>query len=333
MINRQNIQTWARTIILAAATGATATLAGCAGIGTAADLNASDTTATRTVAADPVLTNSQSMKLVLISAGSFTMGSPTDESRREMDEVQHQVQITNDFYLAATEVTRGQFAVFVRETHYKTDAEYSGDPANWRNAGIDQQDNHPVVFVSWHDADAYCDWLSKKEGQRYRLPSEAEWEYSARAGGQNAFGESAIISTTEANFNGNTRYGRSSELGQYRKSTIAVGRFAPNAWGLHDMVGNVWEWCGDWYGRYHSGLQVDPTGPRVGTVRVARGGSWANAPEYCRASYRFGGNPTSTYSTVGFRVAMDVPVTSTIASRTTRQKASKGSSQTASARE
>lgn len=330
MKNDRNIITWAVTGILALGVGAVT--AGCASFSTS-DLS-SDPNATSTVAADPVFTNSQRMRFVLISAGSFTMGSPTDEIRREMDEVQHEVQLTSDFYLAATEVTRGQFATFVKETGYRTEAELSGDPLNWRNPGIDQQDDHPVVCVSWHDAVSYCEWLSKREGRRYRLPSEAEWEYAARAGGNYPFGQTPVISTTEANFNGNTRYGRGSELGQYRKSTVAVGRFAPNAWGLHDMVGNVWEWCNDWYGRYHTGTQVDPTGPRVGTVRVARGGSWANAPEYCRASYRFGGNPTSTYSTVGFRVAMDVPATNGVASsRSTKRTTSRGTSQSASARE
>jgi formylglycine-generating enzyme required for sulfatase activity len=192
MKNSRRFGTWTRRAL---ALCIAATTAGCAGM-TASDFTASDNSfASRTVAADPIYRNSQDMKFVLISAGTFTMGSPTSELRREMDELQHEVHLTNDFYLAATEVTRGQFAAFVRETGYKTEAELSGDPADWRNSGIDQQDNHPVVFVSWHDAVAYCDWLSKKEGRNYRLPTEAEWEYAARAGGTHALGDTPVLST------------------------------------------------------------------------------------------------------------------------------------------
>jgi formylglycine-generating enzyme required for sulfatase activity len=233
------------------------------------------------------------------------MGSPFEERRREMDEVQHEVQITRDFYMGQTEVTRAQFETFVKATKYRTDAERDGDLINWRTPYINQQPDHPVVYVSWHDAQAFCKWLSKKEGRRYRLPTEAEWEFTARSGYRGRFGETDILSTTEANFNGHTRYGKGSTLGIYRASTIDAGHFAPNPWGVYDMAGNVWEWCNDWYGYYRSGPLMDPQGPSTGTVKVARGGSWANAPEYCRVAYRFGGNPASTFSTVGFRLALD----------------------------
>ncbi|MBC8109206.1 MAG: formylglycine-generating enzyme family protein [Anaerolineae bacterium] len=282
---------------------------GCAGFGATgldrADVATNSTNDTEKSAA-PTVKGSLGMTFVLIPSGSFWMGSPFEERRREMDEVQHEVQITRDFYMCQTEVTRGQFEKFVKETRYRTEAERGGDPITWRTPGIDQQPDHPVVHVSWHDAQAFCKWLSKKDGRAYRLPTEAEWEFTARAGFRGSFGETSIISATEANFNGTTRYGKGSTVGVYRASTIAVGHFAPNAWGVYDLHGNVWEWCNDWYGYYRSGPLMDPQGPTTGTVKIARGGSWANAPEYCRVAYRFGGNPASTFSTVGFRLALDV---------------------------
>ncbi|CAN5414083.1 hypothetical protein BH09PLA1_BH09PLA1_22000 [soil metagenome] len=251
-----------------------------------------------------VATNSVGMKFVFVPPGKFVMGSPITEARREMDEVEHKVQLTNGFYLGQTEVTRAQFAKFVRESKYVTEAERAGDLETWRNLSMGQKFDHPVVYVTWHDAQAFCEWLSAREGRTYRLPTEAEWEYAARAGTRDPFANGASIGTGDANFNGTTRYGAGT-VGSYRATTVAVRGFEPNPWGLHDMCGNVWEWCSDWYGRYPIEPTINPQGPSTGSVKLARGGSWANAPEYCRAAYRFGGNPEASYSTVGFRCVME----------------------------
>jgi formylglycine-generating enzyme required for sulfatase activity len=252
----------------------------------------------------PLVTTDLGMKFVLVRAGEFTMGSPRSERGRELDEVEHSVRITRDFYIGQTEVTRGQFAMFVSDSGYVTEAEKGGDFRTWRNPGITQGDNHPVVCVTWNDARAYCAWLSRKDKRKYRLPTEAEWEYACRAGTNTAFAAGPTIGTNLANYNGTTAYPGGTR-GENRASTTPVGSFAPNAWGIYDMVGNVWEWCNDWYGRYPEGSATDPQGPLNGTARISRGGSWLNAPEYCRAAYRYSGKPDEKHTSVGFRCVFE----------------------------
>ena len=202
------------------------------------------------------------------------------------------MRITRPFYLGATEVTRGQFRRFVDEAGYQTEAEKDGkggygwneekktfeqDPRyTWQNAGFEQTDEHPVVNVSWNDAVAFAAWLSRKEGRTYRLPTEAEWEYACRAG------------TTTRYSSGDDPEGLAAVGNVGGKGTAPVGRYNPNAWGLFDMHGNVWEWCSDGYAAdYYKRSPVDdPQGAEGAADRVARGGGWSDGPRFARSACR-----------------------------------------------
>jgi formylglycine-generating enzyme required for sulfatase activity len=256
-----------------------------------------------------VVSNALGMKFAWIPPGTFLMGSPPSEEKRSDGETQHRVMLTKGFNLGVHQVTRGQFARFVEEAGYQTEAERGGgacawtgkewklDPSkNWRAPGFAQADDHPVVCVSWNDAVALCDWLTKQDGQgrRYRLPTEAEWEYACRAGTATPFAFGATISTDRANYDGNYIYGQGKK-GVYRQATTPVGSFPPNAWGLFDMHGNVWEWCQDWSGPYPKGDVKDQIGPEKGDDRVLRGGSWCNRPNGCRSACRNAYAPAGRY--------------------------------------
>ena len=243
-------------------------------------------------------TTTMQMELALILNGEFMMGSPAGEANRRNHELLHRVVIAGPFLLGAHEVTVGQFASFVRETGYETEAERDGkggtgwdetkgtfegpDPKyTWRNPGFDQTEDHPVVNVSWNDAVAFCDWLTEKEGHRYRLPTEAEREYACRAG------------TTTAYQHGDDPEGLRS-MGNVGKAidgpfTAPVGQSRANALGLFDMHGNVREWCSDWYGEgyYVESPELDPQGPAEGSHRVLRGGSWFGLHDWRSASRDF----------------------------------------------
>ena len=268
------------------------------------------------VAALETKTNSLGMKLTLIPAGEFMMGSPEGEAGAEANEhPQHRVRITRPFYLGTYSVTRGQFAKFVAATNYKTDKEKDGNgkrgsgsasgpdadgsaekaDSTWRNPGFPQTDEHPVVEVSWNDAVAFCKWLSNQEGKKYRLPTEAEWEYACRAG------------TTTAYFFGDN----SAELAEFahhtHDSTAPVGTLRPNPFGLYDIIGNSWQWCADWYGAdyYKKSPADDPPGPPTGAVRVERGGSWRSGPARCRSAVRDFFGPGHHGYRIGFRVVCE----------------------------
>ncbi|MHB1422903.1 MAG: formylglycine-generating enzyme family protein [Gemmataceae bacterium] len=247
------------------------------------------------------------MDFVVIPKGKYEMGAPKDEDGRYKDEEQHEVEITPDYYLGKFEVTRGQFRVFVQETNFKTEAETDGlggsgydeetgkfkgptwdartgkhnggTPTNytWRDTGFSQTDDHPVVNVSWNDATAFCRWLAGKTGRKTRLPSEAEWEYACRAGTKTRFynGDDAEKLASVGNvadgtarkvFSGWTTI--DAEDGYVY--TAPVGKFKPNKFGLHDMHGNVWEWCLDWYGPYKMEQKIGAIHPR--RERQAEGG-------------------------------------------------------------
>jgi formylglycine-generating enzyme required for sulfatase activity len=206
------------------------------------------------------------VELARIPPGAFLMGSPKDEPDRGDDERQHEVEITRAFGLGVHPVTLGQFRAFARATGYHTQAEREGGAyrwtgsdweldarTNWQNPGFSQDDTHPVVGVSWNDAQAFCTWLTQTEsGRVYRLPSEAEWEYACRGGAPEAYpfhvGQPLhSLSSTQANFHGDYPYGGAAK-GPYLQRTTPVGSYPPNGWGLYDLHGNVWEWCADRYG-------------------------------------------------------------------------------------
>ncbi len=240
-----------------------------------------------TAVAPRTFTNSIGMKLIEIKPGEFTMGSPETEKDREDDETQHKVKITKPFMLGVHEVTQKQWQAVM-----------GNNPSYFKG------DDLPVETVSWDDATEFCRKLSEKEGKKYRLPMEAEWEYACRAGTTTPFHTGRTIGTAQANYDGTSTYG-SGVVGVYRQKTTPVGSFPPNAWGLHDMHGNVWEWCGDWYGPYPAGDVTDPTGPTNGDgLRVLRGGAWGSNPGFCRSAFRGWGGPGCRYDGGGFRVAV-----------------------------
>jgi formylglycine-generating enzyme required for sulfatase activity len=216
------------------------------------------------------ITNSIGMKLNLIPAGTFMMGSPTTEKDRDDDELQHRVTLTRDYYMGTTEVTQGQWEAVM------------GTTTPWRlQFNVKEGTNFAVSCVSWNDAIEFCKKLSVKEGRTYRLPTEAEWEYACRGGTTSAysFGDAAIGLGDCGWFDENT-----TDNGE--KYAHEVGLKRANGYGLYDMHGNVWEWCSDWEGDYASGSVSDPQGPSSGSLRVSRGGGWDLGARYFNLGFR-----------------------------------------------
>jgi formylglycine-generating enzyme required for sulfatase activity/serine/threonine protein kinase len=242
------------------------------------------------------VTNSLGMKMVLVPAGKFQMGSPAEENNRGFDEDLHEVEITHPFYLGIHEVTQDQYARVMGEnpSYFSATGEGSSKVKGQETGRF------PVEMVSWSDAREFCRRLSalpeeKRRGSLYRLPTEAEWEYACRAGTSTAFHFGEQLSSRQANF---------AAADSSVQSTTAVGSCAPNAWGLHDLHGNVWEWCQDWYDGYDATSRQDPNGPRSGDSRVLRGGSWADAPADCRSANRSKLLPPLRTQHIGFRVVL-----------------------------
>ncbi|ACF44188.1 formylglycine-generating enzyme family protein [Pelodictyon phaeoclathratiforme] len=253
----------------------------------------------------------------------FVMGSPENEAGHREDERQHSVKIA-DYSLYKFAVCVGDFKRFIDDSGYKTDAEkenfsfvYDGksgkrkDGINWShdlsgNVREPSAYNHPVLHVSWNDAEAYCAWLSKKTGNTFRLPTEAEWEFACRAGSEKPFHTGDNLTTGQANYNGNYPFNNSVK-GIFRKNTLPVDSLEPNVWGLYNMHGNVWEWCSDMYGKNYydecraKGTVENPEGPTTGSHRVIRGGGWNYVAVYCRSAYRDNNAPGYRYDLVGFR--------------------------------
>ena len=254
------------------------------------------------------------LKLVQIPAGKFLMGSPETEKDRDQEETQHEVTISKPFYMGITHVTVDQFAAFVKDSGYKTDAEKM-DGRSWRNPSFDQKGDHPVVQVSWNHAKAFCDWLSKKSGKTVVLPTEAQWEYACRAGTKTAYAwgdnpddgkgwANAADQSLKKKLPNVPFAGKFFSWDDGFVFTSPVGSFKANTFGLYDMNGNAWQWCQDHYGDYEKGAATDPTGADTGSLRVLRGGSWFNLPRSCRSARRFGYDPGNRYDHIGFRVAV-----------------------------
>jgi formylglycine-generating enzyme required for sulfatase activity len=290
------------------------------------------------------ITNSIGMQLVLVPAGEFLMGAlDTDELARMDEKPQHHVRIGRSFYLAAHEVTIGQFGTFVTQTGFKTAAETDGKGASgydsaergfeynsakysWRNTGYPQDDKHPVVDVNWHDAQAFCDWLSRKEARKYRLPTEAEWEYSCRAGTKTRFttgdapqGLASVANVCDQSLSkhwdlSTLKFGANPKSITFQSwddgfaFTAPVGSFQPNAFGLYDMLGNVGEFCRDWYQNdyYRESGELDPKGPvKKREGHVIRGGTFLNGTTLVRATSRIECPDAYRNYVIGFRVLME----------------------------
>ena len=227
------------------------------------------------------------MSFVFIPAGEFLMGSPESEPDRDRDEGPlHRVKISKPFYLGITEVTQQQWEALMGE-----------NPAVFKI--FPEHLEHPVEMVSWNDCRQFLERLNALGQGKFRLPTEAEWEYACRAGTDTRYywGEK-IKGIREHSWYNRTSYGR----------TYPVATKAKNPWGLYDMAGSVWEWCSDWKASYSSEpLQVDPKGPESGKVKIFRGGSWYDFENSLRSANRHGHGPDRGYTAIGFRVLMEMP--------------------------
>jgi len=251
---------------------------------------------------EQTLAEGMGLRLVQIPAGRFEMGSPADEEARDADEgPQHLVQLQS-FFLGQTPVTQAQWKVV----------------AGWPKVGVDlnptpsrfKGDNRPVEQVSWEEAMEFCHRLSQRSKLAYALPSEAQWEYACRAGATTPFAFGQTLTPDLANYDGNCTYGSGPE-GDYRKKTTDVGSFPANAWGLHDMHGNVWEWCLDYWHESDGGAPSDGTAwvneAEDEGIRLLRGGSWYGYPRFCRSACRDGEPRDRRLNNVGFRLCCFPP--------------------------
>jgi serine/threonine-protein kinase PpkA len=231
--------------------------------------------------------NAIGMNFIFVGPGSFTMGSPKKEPGRGSNEIPHQVMLAKGYWLQTTEVTQAQWVLVMGD-----------NPSHFK--GIDL----PVESVSWQDVQQFIKKLNQKEGRKItvRLPTEAEWEYAARAGTSTAFAFGKCLTTQQANYIGRSPL-TGCEKSKYLKKTVAAGTLAANPWGFYDMHGNVHEWCQDWLGAYSKKRVTDPTGPEKGRYKIIRGGSWRQGAAACRSAARNRYAPTRRSSSLGFRLA------------------------------
>lgn len=307
---------WVAAVVLFSGVGAWAQEGGAAAEDAGAAAAAAEPT---TAGALPTLTNSLGMTFVECPAGEFQMGSPNSDIGRYANEEPHTVRITKPFYLGVYEVTQQEYERVMGTNPSFFSAAGGGKE---RVMGLDTG-RFPVDSVSWDDAVEFCRKLSelpeeKQAGRVYRLPTEAQWEYACRAGTTTPFHFGERAQSTQANFDGNYPYLTYDEVqkgtdptpfkGPNLKRTTAVGSYAPNAWGLYDMHGNLWEWCADWFSPvyYRQSPVEDPPGPEAGTQRVARGGGWYYFAAGCRAAVRYERDPGRRQNTDGFRVVCEV---------------------------
>ncbi len=225
------------------------------------------------------------MTLVAVRPGSFMMGSPEDEPGRNDDEERHRVIISRLFYMGQHEVTQAEWTKVM-----------GSNPSHFANC-----ERCPVERVDFYQVNAFLSRLNAgSSSMRFRLPTEAEWEYACRAGTSTAYAAGPQITTTQANIDG--RYSVDVDDGAAYEKTLPVGTFPPNAWGLHDMHGNVWEWTNDRYGPYNPRLDTDPRGADIGGTRVIRGGSWHFDAASARCGLRYTHAPQDSGFSLGFRV-------------------------------
>jgi formylglycine-generating enzyme required for sulfatase activity len=287
-----------------------------------------------------------SMTMVLVPPGTFKMGSSAAEIKEAMrqfdlreeyfkDELpSHDVEITRPFLMGKYEVTKRQFGRFVAADGYKTEAETDGEGGygydaatnkfegrkpiyNWKYAGFPQTDEHPVVNVSWNDAEKFTIWLRGKTQRNCSLPSEAQWEYACRACTTTLFvsGNDGETLAQVGNVADGTAKKKFTDWSFTIKAedgyvfTAPGGRFRANPLGLHDLHGNIWEWCEDWYDEkyYANSPRPDPLNEQKASSRVVRGGSWNFLPGDCRAAYRNGSSPDYRNGDLGFRVVVPAP--------------------------
>jgi sulfatase modifying factor 1 len=221
--------------------------------------------------------------------GTFMMGSPAEEKFREDDETQHKVTLTKGFWLGKYEVTQAQWEKVM-----------GSNPSDSKGATL------PVEMVSWDDAMEFCKKLTQMEkaaghlpeGYAYTLPTEAQWEYACRAGTTTAYSFGDTITPKQANY-------YEGKIGK----TTEVGTYPANPWGFHDMHGNVWEWCLDWYGDYPDGSASDPVGPSDGSDRVYRGGSWYYIGSFMHSADRYRNTPDNRNNSLGFRLSLQTEKT------------------------
>jgi formylglycine-generating enzyme required for sulfatase activity len=225
-----------------------------------------------------------SMEMLGVKPGTFEMGSPSPEKDRRDDETPHAVTLTQGFYLGKHEVTQAQWEKVM-----------GSNPSGFKGG------DRPVETVSWTDVTSFCDKLTASEraagrlpaGMTYQLPTEAQWEYACRAGTRSVYSFGENLTSRQANIIGGPR------------ETTSVGKYPANPWGFHDMHGNVWEWCADWYGDFPSGGAVrDPVGPADGSYRVERGGSWIALAHGARCANRRRHGPTFSFGNLGFRLSL-----------------------------
>jgi len=213
------------------------------------------------------------------------MGSPVTEQARKDDEIQHQVTLSA-FKMSKYPITFEQYDLFCEAT---------GRTKPWGR----ERGNLPVSQITWYDAAAFAEWMG------CRLPTEAEFEYAARANTTTPFNTGECLTTDQANFNGEKPY-TNCEKGKFRNAALPVGSFPPNSFGLYDMHGNIWQWCSDWYGEYDVDKKNNPKGPETGGLKVDRGGGFYDPAWRCRSAYRGGGTPPDNKGTGdSFRIVKD----------------------------
>jgi formylglycine-generating enzyme required for sulfatase activity len=242
-----------------------------------------------------------SLTLMLIPSGEFWMGASEEPKSRDNERPRHLVKVSQ-FLMGHYAVTQAQWQVVAG--YSQVDRELNPDPSRFKGA------DRPVEKVSWEDAQEFCQRLSAHTGKDYRLPSEAQWEYACRAGTETPFHYGEMITTELANYDGRSSYSGSPN-GEYRGETIAVGSFPANDWGLHDMHGNVWEWCEDDYHDSYEGAPIDGSAwvdsDRTEARRLLRGGSWILIPRGCRSADRDYFTRDVIVIDVGFRVCCVPP--------------------------